>query len=99
MIDQTDKHHAPRRYFVDAHGQRVLIGLSFEETREFESLDGALVLGEGHGMTAGSGAGEPGATRRSRWLEIYEKHDVAWKAWIAQSRAKQAADSVFVNYG
>jgi len=37
MIDQ--KHDAPRRYFVDAQGHRVLIGLSFEETAEFEALD------------------------------------------------------------
>jgi len=38
MIDQ--RHNAPRRYFVDAQGRRVLIGLSLEEeTAEFEALD------------------------------------------------------------
>jgi hypothetical protein len=95
MIDQADKHHAPRRYFVDPHGHRVLIGLSFEETMEFEELDGALVLGEGHDTTAAAG----GAMRRMRWLQIYEKHDTAWKAWIAQSRAEQALDSAFLNHG
>jgi hypothetical protein len=95
MIDQADKHHAPRRYVVDAHGHRVLIGLSFEETREFESLDGALA----QGATAAAGDGEPGATRRTRWLQIYEKHDAAWKAWLAQSRAEQPASSTFVNHG
>ncbi len=37
MIDQSTMR--PRRYFVDAQGHRVLIGLSFEETAEFEALD------------------------------------------------------------
>ena len=40
MIDQ--KHNAPRRYFVDAQGHRVLIGLSLEETAEFEALEVVL---------------------------------------------------------
>ena len=39
MIDQ--RHNAPRRYFVDAQGHRVLIGLSLQETAEFEALDAA----------------------------------------------------------
>lgn len=36
MIDQ--RRNAPRRYFVDAQGRRVLIGLSLQETAEFEAL-------------------------------------------------------------
>lgn len=32
---------APRRYFADEAGRRVLIGLTIEETREFEVLDRA----------------------------------------------------------
>lgn len=35
----TERHNAPRRYFVDAQGKRVLIGLSLPETAEFEALD------------------------------------------------------------
>ena len=35
----TERHNAPRRYFVDAQGKRVLIGLSPEETAQFEALD------------------------------------------------------------
>ncbi len=37
MTDFGD--HSPRRYFVDENGQRVLIGLTVEETTEFDTLD------------------------------------------------------------
>jgi hypothetical protein len=30
---------SPRRYVVDNHGRRVLVGLTIEETSEFEQLD------------------------------------------------------------
>lgn len=93
MIDR--KNNAPRRYFVDSHGHRVLIGLSLQETAEFESLDGFPGLGEG---AIGDGAAST-ATRETRWLELYIKHDAAWKAWIVQSRADQAANLTFVNHG
>jgi hypothetical protein len=35
----SDRGHLPRRYFVDGSGRRVLIGLTIEETSEFETLD------------------------------------------------------------
>lgn len=80
---------APRRYFVDAGGQRVLIGLTPEETFEFERLDREQEGGQG----ALQGASEdrrlwPDAGGRRR-LELYEKHEGAWKAWMAQSRAER----------
>ncbi len=71
---------APRRYFVDAVGQRVLIGLTIEETREFEDLDRAQA-------DQGTG-GPPGVVVGSfvldecRWLALYEKHHSAWRSWI-----------------
>jgi hypothetical protein len=42
MTDPGD--HSPRRYFVDKDGRRVLIGLTIEETLEFETLDSLLAL-------------------------------------------------------
>ncbi|PSO16496.1 hypothetical protein [Bradyrhizobium sp. MOS003] len=80
MTDQ--RHNAPRRYFVDAKGHRVLIGLSLEETAEFEALDVAAT-------TAVDGV---------RWLELYSEHEAAWRVWIAQSQAKPTQDLGFVNY-
>jgi hypothetical protein len=88
MIDQT--RNAPRRYFVDAEGHRVLIGLSLAETAEFEALD--LLPKE----TVEVG-GIDGAAVDVRWLELYSKHEEAWRAWMAQSQAERTQDFDFVN--
>lgn len=95
MIDQ--RQNAPRRYFVDAQGHRVLIGLSLEETAEFEAQDLApketvQIVAEAR---AGTGAA---AVDDVRWLELYSKHEGAWRAWIAQSQAGRTQDLGFVNY-
>jgi hypothetical protein len=81
--------NAPRRYFVDAGGRRVLIGLTPEETFEFERLDSEQVPGQ-RGAQAASGGRDlwPNAGERRR-LELYEKHEGAWKDWMAQSRAER----------
>jgi hypothetical protein len=94
----TDRqNNAPRRYFVDSHGDRVLIGLSLQETAEFESLDGDHGSGDGRDRIEDGVPSTP--PRKTRWLDLYSKHDAAWKAWIAQSRAEQAASLTFVNHG
>ena len=69
-------YNAPRRYFVDGGGRRVLIGLTPEETFEFERLDSeqAQVAPD---------------AREQRRLELYEKHEGAWRAWMAQSRTER----------
>jgi hypothetical protein len=82
------RNNAPRRYFVDAVGRRVLIGLTQEETFEFERLD-SLAPNDEHGRQLRPATGE------ERWLELYAKHEGAWKAWIEQSRAEQG----FANQG
>jgi hypothetical protein len=68
------------RYQVDDKGRRVLVGLTSAETREFETLD-ALPPSDGSGdgvdWTFG---GEPTTGREKRWLQLYVKHDEAWKA-------------------
>lgn len=95
MIDQ--RHDAPRRYFVDAQGHRVLIGLSLQETAEFETLDPSskemVQIGAGIGENEGIAGPD-----EIRWLELYSKHEGAWRAWIAQSQAAQMQDLGFVNY-
>lgn len=74
---------APRRYFVDAVGRRVLIGLTIEETREFEGLDrgqaepGADLVGEAAVVPSGGG--------EQRWLVLYEKHERAWRRWMVHA--------------
>jgi hypothetical protein len=71
MSDFAD--HLPRRYFVDQVGRRVLIGLTVEETFEFETLDVPWK------------DGVPTTTRKKRWLELYSKHDQAWRQWISKN--------------
>ena len=69
-------YNAPRRYFVDGGGRRVLIGLTPEATFEFERLDSEQA----------QVAPDAGERRR---LELYEKHEGAWRAWMAQSRTER----------
>jgi len=66
------------RYVVDAQGKRVLIGLTAAETREFKMLDSLSPSdGENIGWTFG---GEPTTRREKRWLELYTRHNEAWRA-------------------
>ena len=73
-------YNAPRRYFVDGGG-RLLAGRGLrrgrpEETFEFERLDSEQA----------QVAPDAGERRR---LELYEKHEGAWRAWMAQSRTER----------
>ncbi|MDE5445709.1 hypothetical protein GWG65_30735 [Bradyrhizobium sp. CSA207] len=95
MIDQ--RRNAPRRYFVDRQGHRVLIGLSLDETSEFEALD-LPSTNVDHAVVEQGVSGAAVAAGEIRWLELYSKHEGAWRAWIAQSRAGEADNSDFVNY-
>jgi hypothetical protein len=79
--------NAPRRYFVDAVGRRVLIGLTLEETFEFERLDSEPNGGRTGAIWIERNA-QP-APGEQRWLELYAKHEDAWKVWMAQSRVDQ----------
>lgn len=79
--------NAPRRYFVDAVGRRVLIGLTLEETFEFERLDSEPNCSRSETIWVERGA-QP-ASGEQRWLELYAKHEDAWKVWMAESRVDQ----------
>jgi len=82
MIRPTNNAH--RRYFVDATGRRVLIGLTSEETFEFERLDSKLVLDPEDGQAELRGRDIWHAAGEQRWLELYEKHEGAWRTWKVQ---------------
>lgn len=81
MNDPTN--NPPRRYVMDGNGRRVLVGLTVEETSEFERLEGSLSLFHGEG----AGGDLPVSGPERRWLELYDKHDVAWLRWMADRRA------------
>jgi hypothetical protein len=82
------KKDAPRRYMVDCAGRHVLIGLTIEETIEFERLDSpaARRLHNGHALWDGRDASPTRAEQR--WLELYAKHERAWSEWMAESRVR-----------
>jgi hypothetical protein len=52
------------QYTFDKHGRRVLVGLSFAETQEFELLE----------------AGLPMYAMELHWLELFNKHEHAREA-------------------
>jgi hypothetical protein len=89
--------HSPRRYFVDENGRRVLIGLTIEQTLEFETLDNLPALDESGNHVAWDEDGVPTTTREKRWLELYSKHDEAWRQWMAESYAERRRSSGFIN--
>jgi hypothetical protein len=67
------------RYHLDNNGRRVLVGLTSAETREFETLDALAPSDSSGDRLAWTFGGEPTTGREKRWLQLYTKHDEAWK--------------------
>ena len=78
----------PKRYRIDKSGRRVLVGLSIEETFEFETLDDLAPL-DSSGNHIPWPDGVPITSRERRCLELYQKHDAAWRAMVAKSFARR----------
>jgi hypothetical protein len=69
-----------RRYYRDEQGRSVLIGLTFEETSEFEGLEGSVAANSSeHPFWAGEALFESQMGRR--WNDLYLKHQTAWELW------------------
>jgi hypothetical protein len=88
---------SPRRYFVDNHGRRVLVGLTIEETSEFEALDNLAALNRRAEHVLWEQNGFPVTKQEKRWLELYTKHDKAWSNWMADTRASRNGNLPFLN--
>jgi hypothetical protein len=67
------------RYNIDENGRRVLVGLTSAETQEFETLDSFPPSDISGNRIAWTFGGEPTTNREKRWLQLYTKHDEAWK--------------------
>ncbi|WP_407185053.1 hypothetical protein [Bradyrhizobium centrosematis] len=80
---------APRRYVVDGMGRYVLIGLTHEETLEFQRLDSRQVGRLGARGDAAHQNDLGPADEDLRWLELYAKHDSSWKRWMVASRTER----------
>jgi hypothetical protein len=89
--------YSPRRYFVDIDGQRVVVGLTIEETLEFEALDSLVAAGSGIGNSLREEDSAPAGKQERRWLELYAKHEQAWRKWMADRRANPSRDLPIFN--
>jgi hypothetical protein len=72
-------------YEIDAFGNRVLIGLTAEETEEFIRLD--AIISE-RGQLINITTDEWYQPRESRWLELYEKHETARRPFLKSSKTR-----------
>jgi hypothetical protein len=77
----------PRRYFANGEGHRVIIGLTVDETSEFEALDARHVADCDPLRHVSSGSLRPMSPKR--WLELYAKHVAAWDEWMKKSSIDQ----------
>jgi len=68
------------RCTIDENGRRVLLGLTSAETQEFETLDSLPPSDSSGNRISWTFGGGPTTNREKRWLELYTRHDEAWKA-------------------
>jgi hypothetical protein len=69
-------------YVLDADGNRILIGLTLLETREFERLD-ELILGLSAARTHANRS-----RNERRWLMLYDRHEAAVRIYLSTENAK-----------
>ena len=69
------------RFSLDDHGRRVLVGLTYDETREFEALDASMPYG---GELVWPDGNLPILPVETRWLALWDKHERAVFAEAAQ---------------
>jgi hypothetical protein len=63
-----------RSHTRDTRGRKVLIGLTFAETREFEILDAQPPVDEHGNLLRFEIDEQPFPSNQARWLELYKKH-------------------------
>jgi hypothetical protein len=69
-------------YALDKDGNRVLIGLSVEETQEFEYLDELISI---INPTPAFSSDDRRYPKERRWLFLYEKHLSAMRLYLRTS--------------
>lgn len=75
-----------RRYRSDEQGRPALVGLTYDETCEFEVLEQTAPLDD-DGNPAWAFEGEPRTPSERRWLRLYTRHQLAWDTWRLRSVA------------
>ena len=69
-------------YVLDADGNRILIGLTLEETREFERLDELI------SNLSSAPTDDSRSINERRWLVLYDKHEAAVRIYLSTQNAK-----------
>ena len=69
-------------YVLDAEGNRILIGLTLEETREFERLDELI------SNLSSAPTDDSRSQNERRWLVLYDKHEAAVRIYLSIENAK-----------
>ena len=69
-------------YVLDADGNRMLIGLTLEETREFERLDELI------SNLSSAPTDDSRSQNERRWLVLYDKHEAAVRIYLSIENAK-----------
>lgn len=68
-------------YVLDSDGNRVLIGLTLDETQEFECLDELISL-------SSASTSDSRSLNERRWLELYDKHEAVARIYLSSQNAK-----------
>jgi len=69
-------------YVLDADGNRILIGLTLAESREFERLDELI------SDLSSAPTDDSRSINERRWLVLYDKHEAAVQAYLSVENAK-----------
>jgi hypothetical protein len=69
-------------YVLDADGNRILIGLTLDETREFECLDELI------SNLSSAPTDDSRSLNERRWLVLYDKHEAALRKYLSVQNAK-----------
>jgi hypothetical protein len=64
-------------YGQDIFGRKVLLGLTYEETQEFERLDAVPPIEKNGLFLKWEIGNESFPPSQTRWLELYKKHEAA----------------------
>ena len=69
-------------YVLDADGNRILIGLTLGETREYELLDELI------SDLSSAPTDDNRSINERRWLLLYDKHEAAVRTYLSAQNAK-----------
>ena len=74
-------------YVLDADANRILIGLTLDETREFECLDEWIL------SLSSAPTNDIRSLNEQRWLELYDRHEAAVRTYLSTQNGEALSAS------